>query len=176
MIWNLTWNSHCLLYFLAIAAEDRLQTFRNLFTSAASYCMAERHLWFSIFNRPAHNRFTRVQRLTCCVTLLYTFMWVHVMWYGLLKQKNDVNQDVAFSFSWEEVVVSIVSNFTLFPISLGLIYLFKKSRSRVRNERIWQWRYILQTNTPGLMIKYRFNLANVVFSICFTIKSSIHAL
>ncbi|KAL5018772.1 hypothetical protein ScPMuIL_004494 [Solemya velum] len=34
-------------------------------------------------------------------------------------------------FGWEEVVLAIVTNIMMFPINLGLIYLFKKSRSAV---------------------------------------------
>ena len=91
--------------------------------------LADKHLWLSLMNRPAQSRFTRVQRATCCVTLLYTFIAVNAMWYGLVKKNNSAS--IVGDFGWEEVVVGLISNLMVFPINIGIIFLFKKSRSKV---------------------------------------------
>jgi hypothetical protein len=51
------------------------------------------------------------------------------MWYGLLKKDN--TELGLEGFGWEEVVLAMVSNIMVLPISIGLVYLFKKSRSKV---------------------------------------------
>lgn len=40
----------------------------------------DHHLWFSVFARPARSRFTRVQRLFCCLSLLLLSMLASAMW------------------------------------------------------------------------------------------------
>lgn len=103
-----------------------------MFSHAVSNSMADRHLWVSILDRPANSRFTRVQRATVAVTLLYVFMGVNAMWYGVLKTTNtsDTSQGIS-TFGWEEVVLSLLCNIMVFPFSLLLIFIFKKSRSKV---------------------------------------------
>ena len=92
--------------------------------------MADRHLWYSVIDRPAQSRFTRVQRATCVVTILYTFMAINAMWYGLLKQQDTADEGWA-SFGWEEVVLSLITNVMAFPFSLLIIWMFKRSKSKV---------------------------------------------
>jgi hypothetical protein len=56
--------------------------------------MSEDHLWFSIFSRPAANRFTRVQRCTCCFVLFFLSMFLNIMYYDLsaeVKSNNSTN-------------------------------------------------------------------------------------
>jgi hypothetical protein len=52
--------------------------------------MSDGHLWFSIFSRPPSNKFTRVQRCTCCFVLLFISMSLNIMYYGL-RAEVDVN-------------------------------------------------------------------------------------
>ena len=54
---------------------------------------------------------------------------VNAMWYGLLKKDN--TELGLEDFGWEEVVLAMVSNIMVLPVSIGLVYLFKKSRSKV---------------------------------------------
>lgn len=51
--------------------------------------MADNHLWFSIFayHLPSANRFTRVQRCTCCFVLLSISLLMSILYY-------DVKQDI----------------------------------------------------------------------------------
>ncbi|KAK3612214.1 hypothetical protein CHS0354_039486 [Potamilus streckersoni] len=113
---------------LKVADSSERYRFKRMFSAATSNSLADKHLWLSLFNRPAHSRFTRVQRASCLVTLLYTFMCVNAIWYGILKQKTDPT-DLS-SFGWEEVIVGLVSNIVMFPITFCLIWLFRKSRSK----------------------------------------------
>ncbi len=43
--------------------------------------MSEGHLWFSVFSRPPSNKFTRVQRCTCCFVILFTAMLLNILYY-----------------------------------------------------------------------------------------------
>lgn len=115
-----------------LTGSSEIRRFSRMFSHAVSNSMADRHLWVSVVDRPANSRFTRVQRATVCVTLLYVFMGVNAMWYGVLKTTNTsgTSQGIS-SFGWEEVVLAFLCNIMVFPFSLLLIFIFKKSRSKV---------------------------------------------
>ncbi|XP_071105933.1 polycystin-1-like [Haliotis cracherodii] len=110
------------------ANELAIQTFSNTFKMAASHGFADKHLWMSLMDRHDHSRFTRVQRASCCVTVILFFMMVNAIWYGIIKTSSDARAD--YSFSWEEVVIGLVSNVVVFPVAILLVFLFKSSRSK----------------------------------------------
>ncbi|XP_070182767.1 polycystin-1-like [Littorina saxatilis] len=116
---------------LYVAAPEELQSFSRVFHTSFSHNMAERHMWLSVINRPDHSRFTRVQRATCCVTLVYLFMFFNAMWYGLIKDKSDANDSISWKvIGWEEFIIAVVSAVAIFPVALILIFIFKRSRSK----------------------------------------------
>nr|KAG5687377.1 hypothetical protein BaRGS_019881 [Batillaria attramentaria] len=110
---------------------EELHSFSRVFTASLANGWGERHMWLSVLNRPDHNRFTRVQRVTCCVTLIYLYMFINAMWYGLVKDQADAADSLTWdAFGWEEVIIALVSVVVVFPIALVLICVFKRSRSK----------------------------------------------
>jgi len=106
-----------------------MNRFGHRMSTALFNSLADKHLWLSLLNRPAQSRFTRVQRLTVCFTSLFLFMGVNAMWYGLLKTANS---NLGWEdFGWEEMVLALVSNIMVLPFTIGLVFLFKKSRPKV---------------------------------------------
>ncbi|KAK4310436.1 hypothetical protein Pmani_018001 [Petrolisthes manimaculis] len=66
---------------VAVAGEEQLRDLSHVFTHSVDKSMADDHLWFSVFLRPPRSRFTRVQRLSSCMALLYLSMLVNAMFY-----------------------------------------------------------------------------------------------
>ena len=64
-----------------MAGDAQKQEFAYLLSKQAYHSVSEGHLWFSIFSRPPSNRFTRVQRCTCCFVLLLTSMLLNILYY-----------------------------------------------------------------------------------------------
>ncbi|OWF55928.1 Polycystin-1 [Mizuhopecten yessoensis] len=110
------------------AGSAEIQKFTRIFGHAWSSSVSDRHLWMSVMDRPANSRFTRVQRATCIVTILYVFMCINVIWYGVIKT-SDSNLGTT-GFGWQEVVVALATNAVVFPFSILLVSIFKKSRSK----------------------------------------------
>ena len=50
--------------------------------------MSDGHLWFSILARPPLSSFTRTDRLTCCIVLLFLTMLMNIMYYEQDKSVN----------------------------------------------------------------------------------------
>jgi polycystin 1L1 len=57
--------------------------------------MADFHAWGSVMTRPAYSHFTRAQRLTCCLTLLLSYMALNAAWY---KQQPEQVSSMQFNF------------------------------------------------------------------------------
>lgn len=57
--------------------------------------MADNHLWFSVFayHLPSANRFTRIQRCTCCFVLLLMSLLVNLFFYREKSLSEDDDGD-----------------------------------------------------------------------------------
>ena len=66
------------------------------------------HIWISIFSKTACNSFTRVQRLTCCLTLLLTTMLTNLMFYGIpTDDPEDQLVTGGFQLSLSQIVIGM---------------------------------------------------------------------
>ena len=72
-----------------MAGKEELTSFHHLFWTKTQKNLTDGHIWFSIFHRPPRSRFTRVQRLTCCLALLFTSMMANILFY----QSGDDSED-----------------------------------------------------------------------------------
>ena len=73
--------------------------------------VTDSHLWVSVFVRPSRSNFTRAQRLTSAVAILFLSMITSAMFY---KSEDGVEKPMQlklgpFSFSTQELFVSVVS-------------------------------------------------------------------
>ena len=124
---------------LPVAGRDEATEFSHLFHQTTQKNLADGHLWFSIFMRPPRSRFTRMQRVSCCMALLYLSMLVNAMWYERVPSKPGGGslEFGPFSLSPEQIGVGFLSNLIVFPPTFLIILLFRKSRLRtLRPSRI----------------------------------------
>ncbi len=73
---------------LFVACEKEKTQIKYLIKKHAKQNMSDRHLWFSIFARPVHSSFTRLDRLTCAFVLLFLTMLVNILYYGSVSESN----------------------------------------------------------------------------------------
>lgn len=66
---------------LAVAGKEQMTEFSQLFSHSTKKKLDDDHLWFSVVARPPQSRFTRVQRVSCCLLLLYTSMLANALFY-----------------------------------------------------------------------------------------------
>ena len=110
------------------ASREELTEFKYLFLSKAGNYLTDSHLWFSIVWRPPQNGFTRVQRLSCCLSLLLCSMMTNAMWYKTDEGRYTEIELGVFRFSWEQVSIGISSSLIVFPINLLLVQIFRHYR------------------------------------------------
>ncbi|OWF51801.1 Polycystic kidney disease protein 1-like 2 [Mizuhopecten yessoensis] len=114
---------------LPVSDKEDLDSFGYHFRDNSRHSTTDGHLWLSIFIRPEDSNFTRVQRLSCCLALLFLAMIASAMFY---KTDSGQNQ-VAFGplkFSLTSLYISfmsiVISAIPVFLISI----LFQKSKKK----------------------------------------------
>ena len=91
--------------------------------------LTETHLWVSVLAKPARSRFTRVQRATCCLSVLLTAMLANAMFYKLDGKSEQVLQVGPLKFSWHQIIIAIKSTLIVAPINMVTVFLFQKGTS-----------------------------------------------
>ena len=111
-----------------VASNKELKEFRRLFLTKAYKDLTDSHLWFSVVWRPPQSPFTRVQRVSCCLSLLLCTMMANALWYEADKGRYTAVELGPFEFSWEQVSIGICSSLVVFPINLLLVQIFRHCR------------------------------------------------
>ncbi|XP_063584721.1 polycystin-1-like protein 2 [Penaeus indicus] len=117
---------------IPVAGEQQLRDYTHVFSKTVEKNMSDDHLWFSVFLKPARSRFTRVQRLSACMALLYLSMLANAMFYQQVPDSpgsGGLNLG-PFSVSPEAMGVGFMSNLVVFPPSFLIVFFFRKSRPR----------------------------------------------
>ncbi|CAF0948798.1 unnamed protein product [Adineta steineri] len=128
---------------LPIASETEKQKFSYVLSKKAYHSISDGHLWFSIFSRPPSNKFTRVQRCTCCFVLLFTSMLINIMYYDLSNEAKASSKAHSgalsigpFYIAPQQIGIGImVELFTLIP-SLLIVQFFRRIRPRQQVSRL----------------------------------------
>ena len=115
----------------AVTAEEIIFRQKHNFMVKSTQDLRDGHLWLSIFSKPAKSTFTRVQRLTCALSLLLTTMLTNIMFYGIPTDDPEdqvTAGDVTFSLS--AIIIGIESSLIMFPINLMILQLFLKTKPK----------------------------------------------
>lgn len=113
-----------------VTSSKELKEFRRLFLTKAYNDLTDSHLWFSVVCRPPQSPFTRVQRVSCCLSLLLCTMMANAMWYQADSGRYTAVELGPFEFSWEQLSIGICSSLIVFPMNLLLVQIFRHCRPR----------------------------------------------
>ena len=92
--------------------------------------LVDSHLWLSVFCKPCSSPFTRVQRASCCISLLFCAMLASVMFYNISGESDGTVQVGPFKFSWRQILIGVQSGLIVAPLNILIVFLFKYSRPR----------------------------------------------
>ena len=116
---------------LPVASDKELTHFQHLFVSKTVRELGDGHLWFSVVTRPATSPFTRVQRISCCLSLLCLTMVTNAMFYELGDKEASVSITVgSFEFDLRGFIIGIQASFIVFPVNLALVQIFRSVRPK----------------------------------------------
>uniref|UniRef100_A0A667YRT0 Polycystic kidney disease 1 like 2a n=1 Tax=Myripristis murdjan TaxID=586833 RepID=A0A667YRT0_9TELE len=112
-----------------VATEMDLQRFSNLFFMKTAKDFSDGHLWFSVISRPPSSTFTRVQRVSCCFSLLLCTMLTSLMFWGIPTDPSEQTMDLGhFEFTWQQFMIGVQSSLIMFPVNLFIVSIFRNVR------------------------------------------------
>uniref|UniRef100_UPI00398F81D5 polycystin-1-like protein 2 n=1 Tax=Pristiophorus japonicus TaxID=55135 RepID=UPI00398F81D5 len=120
-----------------VATEMDLKRFSNLFFMKTAKDFRDGHIWYSVLNRPPRSPFTRVQRVSCCFSLLLCTMLTSIIFWGVPKDPAQQKMDLGkIEFTWQEVVIGFESSLLMFPINLLIVQIFRNIRPRSKGVQV----------------------------------------
>ena len=94
---------------IPVAGKEQMSEFGHLFRERASKNLTDGHLWFSVIARPPQSRFTRCQRVSCCLCLLFMTMLANAMFYQTGSSSANAYTFGPFALTPEQVIVDLYS-------------------------------------------------------------------
>lgn len=121
---------------LPVASKKELTHFNHLFVSKTVQELGDGHLWFSIIARPPQSVFTRVQRLSVALCLLYCTMIASCMFYGTgnVEDPTYILYIGSLKVDMRQMVIGLQSSLVVFPVTLALMQIFRKIRPDEAND------------------------------------------
>ncbi|XP_016387823.1 polycystin-1 [Sinocyclocheilus rhinocerous] len=114
------------------SCPQELQQFKRILHSQLLFGLREHHLWISLWERPAHSRFSRAQRVTCCALLLHLYLAAGAVWYGAVGRKGSSGPvSTQMVMNAENILVGITVAALMFPLQTILRFLFQNTKSKV---------------------------------------------
>lgn len=113
-----------------VSSKSEVSKAAFLFNENSRENVTDGHLWLSVAMRPEECDFTRVQRLACCLTLLFLTMISNAMFYG--QDRGRKMSIGPIHLSTTGLYISLISALIAAPPTLIITYLFRNSRRRNR--------------------------------------------
>ncbi|XP_048346143.1 polycystin-1-like [Sphaerodactylus townsendi] len=114
------------------ACPQELKYFSRIFPAQLRLGFSDWHVWFSVWSCPPNSRFTRVQRLTCCMLMVNLFLAACTIWYGAIGVEGHSNPlGRQTSVTAESIAVGVTVAVVVYPIQLLFIFFFRKTYSKV---------------------------------------------
>nr|XP_033797153.1 polycystic kidney disease protein 1-like 3 [Geotrypetes seraphini] len=118
------------------ASESDLSCLRHVLSRTVERLFKD-HLWFSVLNRCPWSPFTRVQRISCCLTLFICNMVINLMFWD--DTSNTTFSSPYLGQFWVTVShfkISIQTTLILFPANLLIVQIFHLIQARLQEG--WQ--------------------------------------
>ena len=115
-----------------LSSKDDMAQGNSLLQNNIKRKFFDDHIWLSIGYRKSRSAFTRVQRLCCCLAILYLMMITNAMFYG---QGDEGGGETAIeigpiSMSAVQLYTSIISSLIVMPPILLITTIFTRARPR----------------------------------------------
>ncbi|XP_077977747.1 uncharacterized protein LOC144433313 [Glandiceps talaboti] len=131
-----------------------ITNFKTLFGWRKQKSLTDDHLWFSLFLRPTWSNFTRVQRLSCCLSLLFAYLISNAMFYKTDTEAAKATYTwIVFGpirFSLQQIYIGTMCGIIIFPVNVLIVQMFRKSRRRKNG--LWS-KFVKKVKVRGFTVK-----------------------
>lgn len=99
--------------------------FKNLFHFRGAKTLGEKHLWLSLFTKAPHSTFSRCQRLSCCLSILFAAMVTNAMFYKQGIAPEDTFKIGPIELSWTQIKIGLQSGLVAIPVNALVVAIFR---------------------------------------------------
>jgi polycystin 1L2 len=118
---------------IPVAGANDLTQFNQMFAQSVRKKFSNDHMWASIFSRPTRSTFTRVQRVSSCVALLFLTMITNCMFFKSADPDHATEVHIGpITLTIQQIYISVVSTCIVFPPSVLIVTIFRKVSRRWR--------------------------------------------
>ena len=117
----------------ALGENDRAK-FKDVFCSKISGKLGDEHLWVSLFTRPPNSQFTRCQRLSCCLSFLFSSMVANAMFYQFSERPTHTFKFGLMVLSWRQIMIGIQSGLITIPVNMVIVMIFRNVKVDLNTE------------------------------------------
>ena len=116
---------------LYVSTPEEINSFKNKFYSRASVGLGDGHIWLSVITRPPTSPFTRVQRASCCLSVLMSAMVTNAMFYQFgAEETSNTFQIGPLILSWRQFIIGIQSAVLVVPINVLIVFIFRNIKTK----------------------------------------------
>lgn len=116
---------------LYVSTPAEINSFKNKFYSRAASGLGDGHIWLSVICRPPTSSFTRVQRVSCCLSVLMSAMVTNAMFYQFgAEETSNAFQIGPLILSWRQIIIGIQSAVLVVPINVFIVFIFRNIRPK----------------------------------------------
>ncbi|XP_072278815.1 polycystin-1-like protein 3 [Pyxicephalus adspersus] len=130
------------------ASKANLMSLRYLLFSGTVEKFLKDHLWFSVWTRCAWSPFTRVQRICCCMCLLFCSLVINIMFWN--DYEDEDSETGNFLITLTQIRISVQTSAILVPVNLLIVQMFQLIQVQVNqvNPTINKLRVSLAAKPP----------------------------
>ena len=117
---------------LTLSTKEDIASDNELLRNNVAKAIWNDHIWLSVAYRKTRSTFTRVQRVSCCLAILFLTMAANAMFYGT---GSDDTAESAFtigpiSITVQEIYTSIASSIVIVPPIILITTIFAKTQEK----------------------------------------------
>ena len=117
---------------MRVSSKEDIAADNELLTNNVAKAIWNDHIWLSVGFRQARSTFSRVQRLSCCLAILFLTMVSNAMFYGTGSDDTDKSAFTIgpLSVTIQQLYTSIASSIITVPPILIITTCFSKTRQQ----------------------------------------------
>jgi hypothetical protein len=95
---------------LPVCGNAQKAQFKYLLQKQAFWKLKDGHLWISIFAKPIHSTFSRLDRVTCAFVLLAIQMMINILYFDISKAPPSTGLQIGpFNFTPQQIGINMIN-------------------------------------------------------------------
>lgn len=141
-----------------MAGVHELKQFEHLFTLRTQKDLVNGHLWLSVVTKQAHVKFSRTERLTCVLTVLFTTMLANILLFTYSNTSEDQLTNAvpiitlgSLRITSFALIEGVIGALITIPVNMFIVVVFSQRHHRTSEQGVIKnttEKYRLPSKTP----------------------------